>query len=157
MLRKIPDPILRKKSKPVDTDLDLTPLFEEMSRVRQENYGEGIAAPQIGELLRVINFVYKGKEVTVVNPEIKHKKGAVSVIEGCLSIPDFVYRVKRSESLTLFGEDTHGKPVKFKCDMYHAHTVEHEIDHLNGILIDKKGTLVGTKNEGKVDKLAWSD
>jgi len=156
MLRKIPDPILRKKSKPVDTDLDLTPLFEEMSRVRQENYGEGIAAPQIGELLRVINFVYKGKEVTVVNPEIKHKKGAVSVIEGCLSIPDFVYRVKRSESLTLFGEDTHGKPVKFKCDMYHTHTVEHEIDHLNGILIDKKGTLVGTKNEGKVDKLAWA-
>ena len=117
MLRKIPDPILRKKSKPVDTDLDLTPLFEEMSRVRQENYGEGIAAPQIGELLRVINFVYKGKEVTVVNPTIKHKKGAVMATEGCLSIPDFVYKVKRSESLTLFGEDTHGESVKFKCDV----------------------------------------
>jgi len=156
MLRKIPDPILRKKSKPVDTDLDLTPLFEEMSRVRQENYGEGIAAPQIGELLRIINFVYKGKEVTIVNPIIKYKKGAVMATEGCLSIPDFVYKVKRSESLTLFGEDTHGNSVKFKCDVYHAHTVEHEVDHLNGILIDIKGTLIGTKNEGKVDKLAWA-
>ena len=156
MLRKIPDPILRKKSKPVDTNLDLTPIFEEMSRVRQENYGAGIAAPQVGELLRIVNFVYKGGEVTILNPVIKHKKGAVLVDEGCLSIPDLIYRVKRPTSLTLFGEDTHGNPVKLKCDINHAHTVEHEIDHLNGVLIDKKGTLIGTKEERKVDKLAWS-
>jgi len=156
MLRKIPDPILRKKSKPVNTSLDLTHLFEEMSRIRQENNGAGIAAPQLGELLRIINFVYKGREVTVVNPVIKHKKGAVLIDEGCLSIPDFIYQVKRPTSLTLFGEDTHGEPVKFKCDINHAYIVEHEVDHLNGILIDVKGKLVGTKEERKVDKLAWS-
>lgn len=156
MLRKIPDPILRKKSKPVDTSLDLTHLFEEMSRIRQENYGIGIAAPQLGELLRIINFIYKGREVTVVNPVIKHKKGAVLVDEGCLSIPDFIYQVKRPTSLTLFGEDIHGEPIKFKCDINHAHIVEHEVDHLNGILIDVRGKLVGTK-ETEVDKLAWAN
>jgi len=156
MLRKIPDPILRKKSKPVSTKLDLTPIFEEMSRIRQENYGVGIAAPQIGELLRIINFVYKGREVIVLNPVIKHKKGAVLVDESCLSIPNLIYSIRRPESLTLFGEDVHGEPIKFKCDIYHAHTVEHEVDHLDGILIDVKGKLVGTK-ERKVDKLAWSE
>jgi len=137
--------------------LDLTPIFEELSRIRQENYGAGIAAPQIGELLRIINFIYKGREVTIINPIIRHKKGAVVVEEGCLSIPNLVYAVKRPESLTLFGEDVHGEHMKLKCDVYHAHTVEHEVDHLNGILIDVKGKFIGTKEERKVDKLAWSD
>jgi peptide deformylase len=135
---------------------ELTRVVEELSRIRQEKGGAGISAPQIGLLLRIINFVYKGREVTVVNPVIKHRKGAVLVDEGCLSIPDFIYSVKRPASLTVFGEDVHGKPVKYKCDIQHAHTVEHEVDHLDGILIDKRGKVVGIKNEDEKGKLAWS-
>ncbi len=153
----IPNPILREKAKVVSPLDDLTPIIEVLSRIRQENNGAGIAAPQIGELLRIINFVYKGREVTVLNPMIKHKKGAVLVVEGCLSIPDLIYQVKRPTSLTLFGEDTHGNPVKLKCDINHAHIVEHEVNHLDGILIDKIGKYVGLKSN-KLDggKLAWS-
>lgn len=153
-LISVPNPILRKKSKVV-TVLPLD-LVEELSRIRQENYAAGIAAPQIGELLRIINFVYKGGEVTVVNPVIKHKKGAVWMEEGCLSIPDFIYKVKRPESLTLLGEDTHGDLIKLRCDVFHAYIVEHEVDHLNGILIDVKGKIIGKKGKRKVGKLAWS-
>lgn len=156
-LLTVTNPILRKKSKAVSPTANLTPIVEELSRIRQENYAAGIAAPQIGELLRIINFIYKGREVTVVNPVIKHKKGAVWLEEGCLSIPDILYTVKRPESLTLLGEDIHRNSIKLKCDVYHAHTVEHEVDHLNGVLIDVKGKPSGRKGYRKVGKLAWSE
>lgn len=131
-------------------------VVEELSRIRQENYGAGISAPQIGELLCIINFVYRGLEVTVLNPTIRSKKGAVWVEEGCLSVPGFVYRVRRPESLTLFGQDRHGVDLELKCTDSDAHVAEHEIDHLKGILIDAKGLFIGPKEERKGDKLAWS-
>jgi peptide deformylase len=145
VLRKLPDPILRKKAVPVTTKLDLSSITEEMSRVRQENGGIGLAAPQIGQSIRIINIVYRGKEYTIFNPYIKHKKGAVKMFEGCLSVPD-IYRVTRPQTLTLFGEDAHGRPIKLKCKTYEeAAVAEHEVDHLDGILIDKKGEFCSHK------------
>ena len=152
----IPNPILRQKAKEVNpTSVNLTHLVDEMSRIRQENGGEGIAAPQLGESLRIINFMFRGREYTVFNPYIKNKKGAVQIVEGCLSIPDNIYSVKRPQALRLFGEDIHGNPIKLKADVYEAHPIEHEVDHLDGILIDKKGKLVGKKEVILKPKLAF--
>jgi peptide deformylase len=145
MLIKLPDKRLRQKAVPATTKLDLTNITEEMSRVRQENGGIGLAAPQIGQSVRIINIVYRGKEYTIFNPYIQHKKGAVKMFEGCLSV-DGVYQVTRPQTLTLFGTDSHGRPVKLKCKTPEESSVaEHEVDHLDGILIDKKGILVSPK------------
>lgn len=140
MLVKVPNPVLRQKATPVTTKLDFTHITEEMSRVRQESGGIGLAAPQIGHSVRIINIVFRGKEYTIFNPYIQHKKGAIKMFEGCLSVPDAIYRVKRPQTLTLFGEDAHGRPIKLKCKTpEEASVAEHEVDHLDGILIDKKG------------------
>ncbi len=161
MLRKIPDPILRQKCVHATTKLDLSNITEEMSRVRQESGGIGLAAPQIGHSVRIINIVFRGKEYTIFNPYIKHRKGAVYMLEGCLSVPDAIYRVKRPMTLTLFGEDIHGKPIKLKCKTYEESSVaEHECDHLDGILIDEKGVYFSPTKSGvdkEKDKLAWAE
>jgi len=156
MLVTIPNPILRKKAKSVDSLLDITSIADELSRVRQENQGSGIAAPQIGESLRIINFVYRGREYTVVNPIIKNRKGAQQVVEGCLSIPNELYKVKRAQTLMLLGEDIHRKSLKLKCREDESPIIEHEIDHLNGVLIDEKGIFYGNKKVEERDKVAFS-
>jgi len=157
MLVTVPNPILRKKARPVDSTLDITSIADKLSRIRQENQGLGVAAPQIGESLRIINFVYRGREYTVVNPIIKNRKGVQQVVEGCLSIPNELYKVKRAQTLTLLGEDIHRKSLKLKCREDESPIIEHEIDHLNGILIDEKGIFYGNKKVEEHDKVAFSE
>lgn len=93
----------------------------------------------MGELLRFFVMVYKGKDLVVINPIVKHKKGAWKVVERCFSIPDKWFEVKRPQSMTLFGVGIDGQDIKIKCDNILSSIVEHEVDHLDGILIDKKG------------------
>lgn len=151
-------PNLRKEAKEVDpTTTDFTNLIEELSRIRQEKNGIGIAAPQVGVSVRIINFVFRGREYVVFNPYITNKKGTTRIIEGCLSIPGNLYKVRRSTSLTLHGIDRNGKSVKFKADITEAHMLEHEIDHLEGILIDVKGKFVDTYTPKEGTKLAFGE
>jgi len=152
----IPDTRLRETASPV-TNQDISELVEEMSRIRQENGGIGIAAPQVGELLRVINVLFRGREVTIVNPVILHKKGKQVIYEGCLSLPGKLYRTTKSQKLTVIGADIYGKQIKLKCREDEAPVLEHEIDHLDGIMIDEKGTLVAEFKPVVQDKLAFSD
>lgn len=155
----IPNPILRKRASEVSPTERLwtSHLIDEMSRVRQEGGGIGIAAPQLGESLRIINIVFRGREYTIFNPIIKHKRGAVKILEGCLSVPD-IYRVTRPMSLTLTGEDMHGNPVKLKCrDVSECAVAEHEVNHLDGILIDKIGEYFSPKFSNAKDKLAFGE
>ena len=159
-LKKEDDPILRQKALPVEEEEEAMEhareVAEEMSRVRQENNGIGLAAPQIGEPLRIINAVLRGREYTIINPYIKHRKGAVKVQESCLSLGNKVYEVKRPQRLTLYGEDIHGRPLKFRCrDVHETSVVEHEVDHLDGILIDEKGTYCGTRAMDEKEKVAF--
>jgi len=159
VLITVPNPILRQKAVPATTKLDLSNITEEMSRVRQESGGIGLAAPQIGQSVRIINIVHRGKEYTIFNPYIQHRKGAIKMFEGCLSVPDGIYQVTRPQTLTLFGEDAHGRPIKLKCKTpEEASVAEHEVDHLNGILIDKKGVFWSPKITS-IDKgkLAFGD
>ncbi len=158
ILVSLDHPSLRKEAKEVDpTKIDFTNLIEELSRIRQEKNGLGIAAPQVGESVRIINFVFRGREYVVFNPYITNKRGATRLVEGCLSIPGNLYKVRRSTSLTLHGIDKNGKSIKFKADITEAHLFEHEVDHLNGILIDIKGKFFGTHKPKEETKLAFGD
>jgi peptide deformylase len=141
------DPILKQKARSATME-EAKAIADELSRVRQEENGLGIAAPQIGKSLRVINVVYRGKELTLINPAIKCKRGTFTVMEGCLSVPDYNYIVKRPEHCIAYGTDLQGNEVKLRCELTEASLLCHEVDHLDGILISK----IGIKAELKVKK-----
>lgn len=102
----------------------------------------GIAAPQIGELVRMVAIDVTGHKraaschgrLLLVDPEIVERAGSVSMREGCLSIPDFTGNVTRAERVTVAAHGVDGSPLRLECDAYEARVVLHEIDHLDGLL-----------------------
>lgn len=97
--------------------------------------GVGLAAPQVGVLLRVIVIeISQGEIIELINPEIVKATGEREVEEGCLCLPGYVGRIKRSEVVKAKGLDRDGKPVRIKADELLAEALEHEVDHLNGLL-----------------------
>ena len=97
--------------------------------------GVGLAAPQVGVLLRVIVIeLSQGEIIELINPEIVKVTGEREVEEGCLCLPGYVGRIKRSEVVKAKGVDRDGKPVRIKADELLAEALEHEVDHLNGLL-----------------------
>jgi peptide deformylase len=97
--------------------------------------GLGLAAPQVGIPLRVIVIELPGKEpFALINPEIVRRSGEREVIEGCLSVPGYRGDIKRSLSVTVKGQNRQGKQVRMKAKELLAQVLEHEMDHLNGVL-----------------------
>lgn len=102
----------------------------------------GIAAPQVGELVRIIAVDVTGHRrakschgrLVLVNPVVVAKAGNVSMREGCLSIPDFTGNVRRPERVTVEARGIDGEALRLECDAYEARVVLHEIDHLDGLL-----------------------
>jgi peptide deformylase len=136
-IRTLPDPVLRQKSKRVKTiDGSIQKLIENMlETVRAAPGRAGLAAPQVGTSLRVIVIDIPGAEnVVLINPEIVKCSGERLVTEGCLSVPGYYGEIKRAESVTAKGRDASGKEIRIKAEELLAQALEHEIDHLNGIL-----------------------
>jgi peptide deformylase len=136
-IRTLPDPVLRQKSKRVKTiDGSILKLIENMlETVRVAPGRAGLAAPQVGVPLRVIVIDIPGAEnVVLINPEIVKRSGERPVTEGCLSVPGYYGEIKRAESVTAKGRDASGKEIRIKAEELLAQALEHEIDHLNGIL-----------------------
>ena len=135
-VRVVPDPVLRKKSKRVrDIDSSIQRLIDDMVDTMQHASGVGLAAPQAGVLLRVIVFELPGEEpVALINPEVVKRSGLRLVQEGCLSVPGYAGQVERSVSVTVKGRDREGIDIRFKASELMAQVLEHEIDHLNGVL-----------------------
>jgi peptide deformylase len=139
---KFPDPILREKSRPV-TDVDglLQGIIDQMVETLYVVPGLGVAAPQVGKSLSL--FVYdmtlkegeKQKLTVLMNPEIVSREGEEIAEEGCLSIPDYWEKVKRSSRILVKGIDRHGKEIRIEAEGLHARLIQHEIDHLNGVLM----------------------
>jgi len=97
--------------------------------------GVGLAAPQVGIPLRVIVIgLPEQEDIALINPQIVRRRGERVVNEGCLSVPGYIGQIKRAESVTVKGRDRNGKEVRIKAEELLAQALEHEIDHINGIL-----------------------
>ncbi len=132
-----PESVLKKKAKRVkNIDGSIKKLVRDMLETMHALPGRvGLAAPQVGVPLRVIVIgIPEEEDIVLINPEIVRRKGERIIDEGCLSLPGFFAQVMRSESVTARGLDEDGKEVKLKAEGLLAQALEHEIDHLNGML-----------------------
>lgn len=131
-----PHPQLRQKAKRVrNIDGSIQRLIDDMVETMHQAQGVGLAAPQIGVPLRVIVIGLPGEEtIALVNPQIVKRSGERQVIEGCLSVPGYRGEIKRSAKVTAKGLDRYGREIRIKGEGLLAEALEHEIDHLNGVL-----------------------
>jgi len=130
------DSVLRQKAKRVPTiGGSIQRLIDDMIETMQQVNGVGLAAPQVGVSLRVAVLQMPDEEpVVLVNPEVVKRGGEREVTEGCLSVPGYYGEIKRSESVTIKGWDRRGKTIRIKATGLLAQALEHELDHLNGVL-----------------------
>ncbi len=127
--------ILRQKSKPVLTvNEDVVELVQHMERIMRAANGVGLAAPQLGILQRI--FVYDSGDgfQAIINPKILGRKGEQVGVEGCLSIPGLQGDVLRANEVVVKGMDQFGKPVRIRGEGLTARVIQHENDHLDGVL-----------------------
>lgn len=139
-----PEPSLRLKAKQVTKfDAELQTLVDNMFETLRAAPGVGLAAPQIGESLRLVVVEYtededenaKPKKYVLVNPEIiKRSEDMVTDVEGCLSLPGLAGRVERHQAVTVKAKNRFGKPLKIEAQDWLARIFQHEIDHLDGVL-----------------------
>ena len=140
---KIPAEVLRTMAKPVEKiSKRHVKLAENMVRIMKEASGVGIAAPQVGVSERIIVIAPEKKPIVLVNPKITERSGTQVGEEGCLSIPGLYGDVERSLTVSVEAYDIKGRPVDYDMEGYAAVIVQHEIDHLDGVLfidkVDKK-------------------
>jgi peptide deformylase len=140
-IRKYPDPVLRKKALAVKSvDADLRRLVDDMVETMYAEPGVGLAAPQIGVSLRLlVTDITVGEKpdslIVLVNPKIVSASGRVIEEEGCLSIPGVRAEIPRAESVEIRGWDLDHQEVSIKGRGYLARAFQHEMDHLDGILL----------------------
>lgn len=136
-IRTLPDPVLKRKAKRVRIiDGSIKKLVRDMLETMHTEPGRvGLAAPQIGVPLRVIVIgIPEQEDLVLINPEMVRRRGERMMDEGCLSVPGYFGQIKRSESVTVKGRDQNGKEVRVRAEGLLAQALEHELDHLNGIL-----------------------
>ncbi len=136
-IREVPDPVLRQKTKKVSSiDRSVKKLIADMRETMHAEPGRvGLAAPQVGVSLRVtVIGLPEEEDIILINGQIVRRKGKRLVNEGCLSIPGYVGELYRAETVTAKGLDIKGKAIRIKAEGLLAQALEHEIDHLNGVL-----------------------
>lgn len=136
-IRTLPDPVLRQKAKKVTRiDNSVRKLIDDMiDTLRAEPNRAGLAAPQVGVLLRIAVIELPEQElITLINPEIVKKEGERIVREGCLSIPGYFGEIERAVTVKVRAKDRHGKVFRLKAEGLLAQALEQEIEHLDGIL-----------------------
>jgi peptide deformylase len=147
---QFPDPLLKRKSVPVGEITDeIRTLAQDMIEVMYDEPGIGLAAPQVGEAIRLVvmdtSWNEEGGEkqpVVMVNPEIVERDGEITWTEGCLSVPEFQADVERSARVRVRYRDLDGKEHVEDASELRAVCFQHEIDHLDGVLfIDRISRL----------------
>ena len=136
-MRLLPDPILRKQAKKVaKVTPQLRRLVENMVETMRDQRGVGLAANQVGSLQKVavIETPEMEEPMVLINPEIMKAEGERQVEEGCLSVPGYRGLVNRSEKVRVKAMGLDGKIYRLNAEDLLAQALEHEIDHLNGIL-----------------------
>ncbi len=158
-----PAPILRQKAKEINTfDNTLSTLIEDMAETMYDAPGIGLAAPQIGESIQLL-VVHTSAEpdqhehMAILNPKIIASEGSQIDEEGCLSVPDLTANVKRHKKITLSFQDPEGNNMELVAEDRFAVVLQHEIDHLNGILfIDHLSSLKRNLYKKKIKKILAS-
>ncbi len=136
-VRTFGDPVLKTRAAPVeDFDESLERLAEDMLATMREQEGVGLAANQVGRLKRILVAALEDDEYVLVNPVIEEASETTeSGPEGCLSIPGIQVEVERPTGITISGRDASGAPIKIQAEGLLARIFQHEIDHLDGVLI----------------------
>jgi len=150
-IRKYPDPVLRKQTDPVRTiDGTIQRLIDDLVETMHDAPGVGLAANQVGVPLQVAVIDLSTREdparrhplLVIINPEILSMEGAVIEEEGCLSIPEYTETVKRAQKVKVRALDRDGKSFEVEAEGLMAKALQHEIDHLNGLLfVDRLSVL----------------
>ena len=135
-IRTLPDPVLRQKARKVtNLDSSVQKLIDDMIDTMHAAPGVGLAAPQIGVSLRIAVIEIPGEEVvTLINPEVTKRQGERVVQEACLSVPGYQGEIKRSVTVKVKAQDRQGRQIRLKGEGFLAQALEHETDHLDGIL-----------------------
>jgi len=138
-IRTYPDPVLTQTARPVtDFGDDTQKLIDDMIETMYAEDGVGLAAPQVGVSLRILTAsprAKRGEEEAFVNPEIYEMKGQVCGAEGCLSFPGLQTQISRAKVIRVRYFDRFGNPKDEVFRDFHARVLQHETDHLNGILM----------------------
>lgn len=176
-----PNPLLKKKSAAISkVQEELRTLAQDMLETMYNSRGIGLAAPQVGELVRLIVIDTRsqrrsgntegprtGYQMTplellvpqpliLMNPEITSKEGKTQGEEGCLSVPSFFETVTRSEKIWVRALNSHGKKVEFETDGLLSICIQHEIDHLDGkLFIDRLSTIKSSRIKSKIKKFGY--
>ena len=164
MIREVltyPHPLLKKKAESVtEITPELRELAKDMAETMYEYEGIGLAAPQVGESLRMVTVDITGPEErgdlrVLINPELEHVGEEVESEEGCLSVEDYRAPVTRAERVRVKALDLDGNPVEFEAEDILAICLQHECDHLDGkLFIDRISRLKRTMYDAKVKKWA---
>ena len=135
-VRIIGDPILRQRADEV-TDIDsvVGRIVSRMIPTMHEACGIGLAAPQVGIQKRLFVWDLDDEPCVVVNPEIIESDGEWAFVEGCLSVPDLSWEIIRPKQVHMVGYDLEGNEVSIEADEMESRLFQHEIDHLNGVLL----------------------
>ena len=139
-VRRYPDPVLRKVAEKVtDLSVELCKLSEDMIETMRAARGVGLAANQIGVPVRIISLELgiekESQPLVLINPEIVQLTSEETAEEGCLSLPGFYETVKRARQVLVKAVTLEGKEFSMECEGLLARAFQHEIDHLNGILL----------------------
>src|SRR5262245_1543181 len=159
-LRIYGDPVLRAKARPLlEVGDGVRPFVLDLFDTMRAEDGVGLAAPQVGTSQRLLVLsvpVKRGRrvEMTLINPEVVRAEGWEVGEEGCLSVPGVYDEVKRASSIDVKALDESGRPVEFAADGFLARAIQHEIDHLNGVLfVDRLGMLQRRMHHGELKAL----
>lgn len=139
-IRTYPDEVLKKASSPItDINGNVQSLIDDMIETMHAAPGIGLAAPQIGISQRLVVVDVSSVEeetplLVIINPEIVESHGRIDSEEGCLSVPNYTATIKRDEKVTVKGLDRGGNPMEIEASGLLSRVLQHEIDHLDGIL-----------------------
>lgn len=153
-LRFLGDPILRKKAKPVvNVNNKIRDILDSMVRVMAEHDGVGLAGPQVGISKRIVVVDVGNGPVKLINPEIVKSTGSEVAAEGCLSIPGVFGEVQRASEVQVTALDENGHRVWIEGSGLLARALQHELDHLDGILFVDKAIRFVSPGEGSSEVL----
>lgn len=155
-IKKYNNPVLRALAPPVEKVAEEEKkLFVDIADTMRTYNGIGLAAPQVGISKRMIVADAGQGLLYLANPEIIKKEGQEKMEEGCLSLPEVCVEVKRAKKITIRGLNENSKEVKLEFDGLMAVVIQHEIDHLNGVLIiDHLGFIAKILTKKKIKRLS---